>query len=277
MPSRSSSPRSSARLHRNPDRREDRPEAEESEAPSPPRRCCLADSRSSRLVRRSGQAGPRLRNGAGQRARRRTRAPRQARRRRHEPMALGRRAHRAAATQGLRPRAAARPAQRPQRRRRAAASTRSNRGGGLRRRAAEPFARTQGAGFRGLYDLADPEKSRFMIATGQSGHILLPHYGDLFPLWSAVKSITLTGSEDELKERARRSCPFTLITSAGGFALETSECVRLCRVTRPSANGHGAQRRPARPRAAWTCASSPRRLSDSAATLPYCHTSGAGA
>jgi penicillin amidase len=62
-----------------------------------------------------------------------------------------------------------------------------------------PFARTHAGGFRGLYDLADPEKSRFMIATGESGHIFSPHYGDLAPLWNDVKSFTLTGSEDQLK------------------------------------------------------------------------------
>ncbi len=62
-----------------------------------------------------------------------------------------------------------------------------------------PFARTQGGGFRGLYDLSDPEKSRFMITTGESGHIFSPHYGDLAPLWIAVKSIPITGTEDQLK------------------------------------------------------------------------------
>ncbi len=73
-----------------------------------------------------------------------------------------------------------------------------DRGGGWET-ADEPFARTQGAGFRGLYDLADPEKSRFMIATGESGHILSSHYRDFLPLWSAGKSITLTGSEEDLR------------------------------------------------------------------------------
>ena len=73
-----------------------------------------------------------------------------------------------------------------------------DRGGGWET-ADEPFARTQGAGFRGLYDLAEPEKSRFMIATGESGHILSSHYRDFLPLWSAGKSITLTGSEEDLR------------------------------------------------------------------------------
>ena len=75
-----------------------------------------------------------------------------------------------------------------------------DRGGGFEASSDMPFARTQGGGFRGLYDLADPDKSRFMIATGESGHIFSRHYGDLVPLWNDVKSITLAGSEDELKK-----------------------------------------------------------------------------
>jgi penicillin G amidase len=74
-----------------------------------------------------------------------------------------------------------------------------DRGGGFDVSADEPFARTQGAGFRGLYDLADPDKSRFVITTGQSGHIFSPHYRDLAPLWFEGRSIPLAGSEDDLK------------------------------------------------------------------------------
>jgi penicillin amidase len=64
-----------------------------------------------------------------------------------------------------------------------------------------PFARTHGPGFRGIYDLSDPAKSRFMIATGESGHIFSHHYGDLVKPWNDGQSITLTGTEDELKAR----------------------------------------------------------------------------
>jgi penicillin amidase len=74
-----------------------------------------------------------------------------------------------------------------------------DRGGGFDDSSGMPFARAHGGGFRGLYDLAEPEKSRFMIATGESGHVFSRHYGDLAPLWNDVKSITLTGSEDQLK------------------------------------------------------------------------------
>jgi penicillin G amidase len=75
-----------------------------------------------------------------------------------------------------------------------------DRGGGADPPPDMPFARTIGGGFRGLYDLSDPRKSRFIIATGESGHIFSSHYGDLAPLWNDVRSITLSGSEDELKK-----------------------------------------------------------------------------
>ena len=83
-----------------------------------------------------------------------------------------------------------------------------DRGGGFEVPADKPFARTHGAGFRGLYDLADPDKSRFMITTGESGHIFSPHYRDLAPLWINGKSITLAGSEDDLKRAGAQELVF---------------------------------------------------------------------
>ena len=47
----------------------------------------------------------------------------------------------------------------------------------------EPLAGTHGAGYRGVYDLADPDGSVFVISTGQSGHPLSPRYDDLGELW----------------------------------------------------------------------------------------------
>ncbi|MDP9127738.1 MAG: penicillin acylase family protein, partial [Pseudomonadota bacterium] len=46
-----------------------------------------------------------------------------------------------------------------------------DRGGGSASDPDHPFARTHGGGFRGLYDLNDPSQLRFMITTGESGHI----------------------------------------------------------------------------------------------------------
>ena len=47
----------------------------------------------------------------------------------------------------------------------------------------DPFLNVHGAGYRGVYDFADPDSSVFIIATGQSGHPLSRHYDDLGALW----------------------------------------------------------------------------------------------
>jgi len=46
-----------------------------------------------------------------------------------------------------------------------------------------PFASVHGAGYRGVYNLADPGKSRYIIAPGQSGNWFSPHYKDLAQRW----------------------------------------------------------------------------------------------
>jgi penicillin amidase len=67
---------------------------------------------------------------------------------------------------------------------------------GIRLAGANPFENVHGAGYRGAYDLADLERSRFIIATGQSGHPLSPHYRDLAPLWGAGGTIRLPAAPD---------------------------------------------------------------------------------
>lgn len=47
----------------------------------------------------------------------------------------------------------------------------------------DPFTNVHGAGFRGVYDFSDPERSQFIVATGVSGHPLSPYYANLTPLW----------------------------------------------------------------------------------------------
>ncbi|MFT5001063.1 MAG: penicillin amidase [Planctomycetota bacterium] len=46
-----------------------------------------------------------------------------------------------------------------------------------------PFLNVHGAGYRGIYDMGDPDSSKFIISTGQSGHFLSEHYDDLGQLW----------------------------------------------------------------------------------------------
>ncbi|KUJ86079.1 penicillin acylase [Ruegeria marisrubri] len=46
-----------------------------------------------------------------------------------------------------------------------------------------PFLNIHGAGYRGVYDFADPDSSVFITSTGQSGHFLSRYYDDQAQLW----------------------------------------------------------------------------------------------
>ena len=65
-----------------------------------------------------------------------------------------------------------------------------------------PFAAVHGAGFRGIYDLADLSRSRFIIAPGQSGNPLSIHYRDLTTLWRDGGSVTLAQPREALDRDA---------------------------------------------------------------------------
>jgi penicillin amidase len=56
----------------------------------------------------------------------------------------------------------------------------------------EPFLNAHGAGYRGVYDFADPDSSVFIISTGQSGHPLSRHYDDLGELWRRGEYIPMS-------------------------------------------------------------------------------------
>ena len=59
-----------------------------------------------------------------------------------------------------------------------------------------PFHNVHGAGYRGVYDFADPNSSVFIISTGQSGHFLSRHYDDLAQLWRRGEYIPMSLDED---------------------------------------------------------------------------------
>ncbi len=56
----------------------------------------------------------------------------------------------------------------------------------------EPFLNVHGAGYRGVYDFADPDSSVFIISTGQSGHPLSRFYDDLGELWRRGEYIPMS-------------------------------------------------------------------------------------
>jgi penicillin amidase len=55
-----------------------------------------------------------------------------------------------------------------------------------------PYLSVHAAAYRGVYDFADPDSSVFVIATGQSGHPLSPHYDDLGELWRRGEYIPMS-------------------------------------------------------------------------------------
>jgi penicillin G amidase len=48
-------------------------------------------------------------------------------------------------------------------------------------------------GYRAVYDLSDLDRSRYMIAPGQSEHPFSPHFRDLLPLWARGEGIEISG------------------------------------------------------------------------------------
>lgn len=59
-----------------------------------------------------------------------------------------------------------------------------------------PFDQVHGPTFRAVYDLADLNSSLFIVAPGQSGHPLSPHFDDLLTLWHDGGYLTLAPLAD---------------------------------------------------------------------------------
>lgn len=55
-----------------------------------------------------------------------------------------------------------------------------------------PFQNVHGAGYRGVYDFADPDSSVFITSTGQSGHPLSRYYDNLGALWRRGEYIPMS-------------------------------------------------------------------------------------
>lgn len=56
----------------------------------------------------------------------------------------------------------------------------------------QPFQNVHAAGFRAVYDFADPDSSVFIISTGQSGHPLSRYYDDQGELWRRGEYIPMS-------------------------------------------------------------------------------------
>lgn len=66
---------------------------------------------------------------------------------------------------------------------------------------ARRFRQVHGPGLRAAFDLADLDRSRFIIAPGQSGNPLSSHFGDLAEAWRDGETLELVAPE---REEARR-------------------------------------------------------------------------
>ena len=77
----------------------------------------------------------------------------------------------------------------------------------------KPFENVHGAGFRGVYDFADPDSSVFVISTGQSGHPLSRFYDNLGELWRRGEYIPMS-LDPELARAA--AAGITVLEPAGG-------------------------------------------------------------
>jgi penicillin amidase len=64
-----------------------------------------------------------------------------------------------------------------------------------------PYAGIHGAGFRAIYDLSELGRSRFIVATGQSGNPLSRHYSDMLDDWRDGRYHRLGLSRRELEAR----------------------------------------------------------------------------
>ena len=60
----------------------------------------------------------------------------------------------------------------------------------------DPFLNVHGAGYRGVYDFADPDSSVFITSTGQSGHPLSRFYDDLGELWRRGEYVPMSLDPD---------------------------------------------------------------------------------
>ncbi|MFO0995183.1 MAG: penicillin acylase family protein [Alphaproteobacteria bacterium] len=61
----------------------------------------------------------------------------------------------------------------------------------------DPYRAIHIASMRAIYDLADLNRSRFILPTGQSGHPFSRHYRDMAPLWHGLDYVTIPRSAGE--------------------------------------------------------------------------------
>jgi penicillin amidase len=66
------------------------------------------------------------------------------------------------------------------------------------------YTQSSGASFRGIFDLADWDRSVATSVPGQSGQPGSPHYGDLLPLWAEGKYFPLVYSREAVEKHTKQ-------------------------------------------------------------------------
>ena len=72
-----------------------------------------------------------------------------------------------------------------------------------------PYAAVHGAGYRGIYDLANIDASLYIVSTGQSGNVFSEHYDDLLEMWASGGYVTIPTDRDRIEAKAVTSLTIT--------------------------------------------------------------------
>lgn len=80
----------------------------------------------------------------------------------------------------------------------------------------DPYMNINGAGYRGVYDFADPDSSVFIISTGQSGHPLSRHYDDMSELWRRGEYVPMSLDPDLARAAATGITELSPLAAAPG-------------------------------------------------------------
>ena len=65
-----------------------------------------------------------------------------------------------------------------------------------------PLAQNHGAGYRAVYDLGRPERSVFVVSTGQSGNPLSSYYEDYAEPWRDGRYLPMLTERSRVEEDA---------------------------------------------------------------------------
>jgi penicillin G amidase len=81
----------------------------------------------------------------------------------------------------------------------------------------EPFRTRHSGGFRAIYDLSNLDQSQYVHGTGQSGHVLSPHYRDLSILWSKGEYLKIETASVAVQSQTKNTL---LLTSPSALNLK---------------------------------------------------------